>query len=674
MAGVAYACGVHPGTRLREFRARAGLSQREAAELAGVSLAGLRDLEQGRVSAPRETTLRKLAIALRLSETEAWGLRSRTPLGTPGTPRLWLAVLGPLLARVNGSEVDPGSAVQRMLLGLLALAPNQIVSRQRLLARLAAAGRLATEGALAARVSRLRRRLDSADRPHPPALVAHDGGYELVVTEDQLDLLAFQSSVRQARRAVAAADPDSAWRHYVRAAPLWRGAPLSGLGLLADDPAVVKLVRQWPAVAVEFATVGIDLGRYAEVVPVLRRVAAEDPLHEVVHARLMVALAGVGRQAEALEVFEALRQRLLRDLGTGPGPELREAHRRVLRQQVSGPAGGPLRARYGLPPGSPDIVGREQELDRVWPDAVPGGAAKILSVVGMPGVGKSQFALRLAHALVADGHYRDQQLYADLGEAGADEAAVLASFLQRLGVPAGDAVAEPAAAAATYRRLVGAAPTLVVLDNLTEGQPIARLLPGTPGSLTVLTSRHRLDLPGTVTLHLAEFRTSEGIRLFRRTLGEDRVQAEPADAARVVRLCAGLPLAVGIVAIQMQARPQWRFAEVAAWLAAPGRRIRELAVGARSVVAAFRSAESALPPRHREWLRRLAGSPVREFTAAEVEVAIAASPGECRKFLDTLAARHLLTADGGRYRLHRLLRDYLHALPTGASARLEGDW
>ncbi|MFI2369911.1 helix-turn-helix domain-containing protein [Streptomyces sp. NPDC018833] len=53
-------------TVLREMRIRAKLTQKELADLAGLSVRAIRDLERGRVSRPRKDTVRLLADAFRL--------------------------------------------------------------------------------------------------------------------------------------------------------------------------------------------------------------------------------------------------------------------------------------------------------------------------------------------------------------------------------------------------------------------------------------------------------------------------------------------------------------------------------------------------------------------------------------------------------------------------------
>src|SRR5690554_4011023 len=105
------------GPHVRRLRQRAGLTQQQAADLAGTSVAALRDLEQGRVAAPRSTTLRRLTEALWLPASEAEDLLRRGQPGQTPAHDLWLQVLGPISLRIDGEPVLLGSTRQRLLLG-----------------------------------------------------------------------------------------------------------------------------------------------------------------------------------------------------------------------------------------------------------------------------------------------------------------------------------------------------------------------------------------------------------------------------------------------------------------------------------------------------------------------------------------------------------------------------
>ena len=79
----------------------------------------------------------------------------------------------------------------------------------------------------------------------------------------------------------------------------------------------------------------LHLGRHAEVIAELRRLTSEHPLREKLHVQLMLALYRDGRQADALAAYQAVREMLVGELGTEPGTELRELHRRILAHDTA---------------------------------------------------------------------------------------------------------------------------------------------------------------------------------------------------------------------------------------------------------------------------------------------------------------------------------------------------
>ena len=83
-----------------------------------------------------------------------------------------------------------------------------------------------------------------------------------------------------------------------------------------------------------YAAVALGVGG-SELAPgerVARELVAAEPFRERAHALLMEILAARGNGAEALRVYEALRERLRDELGATPTPELRALHEQLLRR------------------------------------------------------------------------------------------------------------------------------------------------------------------------------------------------------------------------------------------------------------------------------------------------------------------------------------------------------
>ena len=134
---------------------------------------------------------------------------------------------------------------------------------------------------------------------------------------------------------------------------------------------------------------------------------AADPLDEAAHRWYMSAAAAAGEQAKALAAYEALRQRLGRELGADPAPQTRELHLAILREQDGELArSGSGRAAAPSPkPGAVLLAGRDREskeLREAWA-AAAGGQPGLVTITGEAGIGKTTLAETLAAEAAEDG-------------------------------------------------------------------------------------------------------------------------------------------------------------------------------------------------------------------------------------------------------------------------------
>lgn len=339
---------------LRSCRQEAGLSQHGLAETAGVSIGVVRDLEQGRTSRLQERSIVMLARALGLpgpkEEEFVRTLRGARPCRQPfrasangsGLPPqavsgFWLRVLGSLQAWRDGTWIELGPPGQRAVLGLLALSPDKLVSREAIIDALWGEHPPITAVSLVqAYVSRLRRILDPGGGAREPQamLVSAATGYCLRLRYDELDLLAFRAMTGAAETA-SRSDPARACDLYDEALRLWQGEPLADVRILRSHPALGSLLRQFRATIIDQAQTACGAGLHQRSLAWLEDLIIREPFDEKAHAHLMIALAGSGEQAAALRVYEDLRQRLDEQLGLLPGPELRDAYQRILRQEMT---------------------------------------------------------------------------------------------------------------------------------------------------------------------------------------------------------------------------------------------------------------------------------------------------------------------------------------------------
>jgi DNA-binding SARP family transcriptional activator len=241
-------------------------------------------------------------------------------------------ILGPLEAQDHGRTLPLGGAKQRALLAMLLIHANEVVSSDKLVDSLwSQAGSDDGGKALSVAVSRLRKVLEPERSRSETArmLVTRPPGYELRLDGDQLDLHRFERLVADSRTA----DPATAAALLREALALWRGPPLADLSYEAfAQPEIARLEESRLAALEQRIDAELAIGQDDEVVAELEALTVEHPLRERLCGQLMLALYRSGRQAEALESYQAARAVLVEELGIEPGRRLRELHQAILEQ------------------------------------------------------------------------------------------------------------------------------------------------------------------------------------------------------------------------------------------------------------------------------------------------------------------------------------------------------
>jgi DNA-binding SARP family transcriptional activator len=261
-------------------------------------------------------------------------------------PKLEFCLLGPVVVRCDGVALPVPRGRQRALLAVLLLNAGRVVSVSEITETLWGPEPLPSAPATIRNyVKRLRRVLDGADQSR---IVTRSPGYAIRADPREVDVARFEVLLENARNAARRESWETAADQALAALALWRGEPL------ADVQSEVLALREVPRLAelrLQAAELRIDaelrLGRHGVVIAELERMAAAHPLREHLHALLMLALYRDGRHAEALAAYQHARRVLVAELGTEPGPELRELHRQILS---TGPAIAGPKARQ-LPPG-----------------------------------------------------------------------------------------------------------------------------------------------------------------------------------------------------------------------------------------------------------------------------------------------------------------------------------
>ena len=252
-------------------------------------------------------------------------------------------LLGDLEVVEGGKRLPLGGRKQRALLAALLLDANRVVPADALIEALwGEAASTKAPANLHSLVSRLRRTL-GAER-----IERHAGGYLLRVLESEVDLQRFERLRAEARLL----PPSAASERLRLALDLWRGPPLADFTYDSWVGSEIQRLEELRVAAIEERIdADLEAGRHKELIAQLQGLVAEHPLREGFRRQLIVALYRSGRQAEALEAYQAARRMLDEDLGLEPSPALRELEGAVLRQDPALDAPLPVRGPQSPIPG-----------------------------------------------------------------------------------------------------------------------------------------------------------------------------------------------------------------------------------------------------------------------------------------------------------------------------------
>ncbi|MFG2055039.1 tetratricopeptide repeat protein [Micromonospora sp. NPDC048930] len=409
----------------------------------------------------------------------------------------------------------------------------------------------------------------------------------------------------------------------------------------------------------------------------LLKIWAGNPSFETIKNRVNAAWQTAGRPAAELtkkgtvvDCFKVGRRRLNVDLVAAVVKALHPDAGYVTQWRqalyvISGEmqAGAQVRAQDMLPNDLPEFVGRDVEVERIRHLVNAHDASlAVASIEGLAGIGKTRLATHVGHLLAGEKPF-DHVLFVDLRGVHPDPAqppvepvAVLDSFLRLLGVPAHRIPHGLPARTAAYRRWLADRRILVVLDNAVNEQQVEPLLPDSPGSVALITSRHSLGrLRVAIRITLDVFTPDEATAFLARLVPDISANEDSDALGRIANRCGHLPLALALLASLMRATPSWSVSDHAERLE-QRHQDRRLEAGVERALAL---SCQHLPALRQRLFRLLALHPGLDFdtyAAAALADIDLDTAGEQLRLLDS---DHLLQQGRpGRFAFHELVRVY----------------
>ncbi|MGK5441501.1 BTAD domain-containing putative transcriptional regulator [Micromonospora sp. URMC 105] len=598
--------------------------------------------------------------------------------------------------------VTPGAAKRRAVLAGLAMEANQSVSLPRL------AGMVWADIPPASAVANLRSHAAGLRRELGDRVVARPNAYQLRLSPHELDVTEFHRLAEEGRALLATADPAGAVTTLTAALAHWRGASGDGLprGTVLDSR-WASLDEQRLQVFEELAEARLAAGEHGQLLPQLRVHLAAHPLRERAWGQLMLALYRCGDVPAALTVYRDARAILDEELGIEPGAELANLHRAMLERAselaytppavpvttasvpVAPPDDAPTPAARPigsvgwtvpreLPADLVTFVGRARETADVVA-ALSGTAPATVVITGPFGSGKTAVAVRAAHTVA--NAFPDGQVFVDLGhQSSVTPGEVLARVLRALGVAPADVPENTDERAGWFRSLVAGRRLLLVVDGVTRAAQVRPLLPAGHGPALLVVGQTRLSsLDGVRRVTLRPLGAAEARDLLGTLAGPERLVADAAATAELVRLCTGSVLALRIAGMRLAARPG-RSVQALIGQLADGREQLDLLdyedLSVRASLAAVVAAVRAEDEVAGQLLMLLGAAPDAPLQPDRAARQLGVSAVRLRRALDDLVDAHLVHRDEpGRYRLPGLVREYaaeLTAAPPFAAHPLTG--
>ncbi len=599
---------------------------------------------------------------------------------------LQFKLLGPLCVLSDDRDITPSAPKLREILALLIVRANQFVSTTDLVDEVWGADPpRSAHVTVQTYIHRLRKSLFPKESGHEPAGL-HTGwhGYRLEIAAEAVDKIQFEHLAHQGSAALESGEPGEATELLRHALRLWRGPAMSDVetGELLSAYAVRLEESRLRALEGRIEA-DLQLGRHRGLVSELKELTMTQPLHEGFHSQLMLALQRCQRRDEALDVYRRFRGRLVEELALEPSPDLQRLHRSLLTETAEArpapevPAERvQLVAPAQLPNDIADFTGRAELISSAvqWlsPAERSDDGLRIVSVMGMPGVGKSTFAVRVAHRLRSA--FGDGQFYANLGgPAGAGPKEVLGQFLRSIGFP-GERLPDSVDERATmFRTWSVDRNVLVVLDDVTSDADVQPLLPAGPRCAAVATACSGLQgLAGTHTIDLEPLTGEESLEMLAVIVGRDRVAAERDEARSLVALCGYLPLAVRCIGARLRSVPGWPVRNMRQHLETSNRPLDLLQFNQLDVRARLAGSYRSVPSHAQTAFRLLPTLGASSFTAVEVAVRLDCPPKRAEALLARLVGHGLLriqkdVVDEGpvRFEFHPIARCYAEELLGG---------
>ncbi|HEY0452604.1 tetratricopeptide repeat protein, partial [Actinophytocola sp.] len=456
-----------------------------------------------------------------------------------------------------------------------------------------------------------------------------------------------------------------------QALTLWRGRPLADLASDRADAWRTRFVQNsWLPANFALLEALLATHRYDDALERLDELQADHP-HDLSLAMLrLTTLHHVARGGEATAYYLGMRRHFVTEFDQQAADHLMAHYNGLFAPSLDlGHQPEPVVRPRQLPHDIADFAGREDllaALDRATTTADGEATSGVVILDGMAGVGKTALAVRWGHR--ARNRFPDGELCVNLNGFGdaarVEPSTVVDDFLIALGHES-DPRMEHRSRELLLRRVLAGRRMLVILDNVRDTAHVAGLVRLLSNCLVLVTSRLRLGSLAAATgarrVRVEPMTPDEGVDLLSRRLGGP-ARLDQDRREQVIALCAGLPLAITLLADHVARAPA---AELSGFVDSLDRRqlitdIGEHGDGVAKVRAFFSQSYLALGPAERRLFRLIALHPGPDISIDAACACDGRTRSDTTNSLNVLVGSHVLeqpeTLD--RFRFHDLIGEF----------------
>ncbi|MBK8136908.1 MAG: hypothetical protein IPK52_13950 [Chloroflexi bacterium] len=392
--------------------------------------------------------------------------------------------------------------------------------------------------------------------------------------------------------------------------------------------------------------------RYREGIDWALRLLAADPLNEETHRRLMRLYVTSGDRTSALAQFETCQSLLWDELGVEPEDDTIALYEDIASGKIeSAPAPVSVTQTIAiipptnLPAQMTPFMGRDAEVTEVVNRV---SAARLVTLLGMGGLGKTRLALRSSEVLLTKGLFPHGVFFVDLSplQLPAQIVNAVAAALELTSQPLDEAIG----AFLKDRKL------LLVLDNfehMLDGVEVVEAwLRAAPGLRVLATSREPLRLYGENLFDVPVLPPAEAAALFSARLSAVTAEAVRVPPERIAALCERLecwPLAIELAAGLARTRTVDEiYSAMDSRLGVLETTMRGVPERHRTLFKTIDYSFHLLPPEEQTMFRRLS-----VFAGGWTPDAAQAVTGQRAGLLDTLADKGLIRRERTEHGIRR---------------------